>query len=157
MIGGGSGEFSKALKIHLVPAQHFSGRWIDDRNKSLWGGFIFNTPKGNIYFAGDTGYANFIHEISEKFQPIVLSLLPIGAYEPNDVIGYMHVNPEESVQMHLDLKSRKSAAIHFGRFPQAWESMIRPIGDLQEARKKYGLSKDDFQMIWPGKYLEISF
>lgn len=152
-----SSKLSSSLEVFSVPAQHFSGRWIDDRNKSLWGGFVLSTTEGNIYFAGDTGYGDFINEISKKFQPVVLSLLPIGAYEPNDVIGPMHVRPDEAVKMHFDLKSRKSIAIHFGRFPQAWESMAAPIRDLKKARVESGLSKEDFSMMWPGEFTEILF
>lgn len=151
-----SSEIKDGLNLYSVPAQHFSGRWLDDRNKSLWGGFVLTTREGNIYFAGDTGYGEFIHEISKRFQPIILSLLPIGAYKPNNVIGGMHVRPDEAVKMHFDLKSKKSVAIHFGRFTQAWDSMVDPIRDLKKARNETGLTKEDFMMLWPGTYTEVN-
>ena len=28
------------VKVHCVPAQHFSGRWLDDQNRRLWAGFV---------------------------------------------------------------------------------------------------------------------
>jgi N-acyl-phosphatidylethanolamine-hydrolysing phospholipase D len=36
-----------------------------------------------IYFAGDTGYCELFPELYQEFKGFDLSLLPIGAYEPN--------------------------------------------------------------------------
>ena len=45
----------KGLKIIFTPTQHFSGRWLNDSNESLWGGYVVVGSR-RFYFAGDTGY-----------------------------------------------------------------------------------------------------
>ena len=46
-------NFNK-IKIWTYPAQHWSSRWIIDRDRALWGAFVIETPTDNLYFAGDT-------------------------------------------------------------------------------------------------------
>src|SRR5437762_1303468 len=62
--------------VTLVPARHFSARAISDRNRNLWGGFVIHGEKGNVYFAGDTGWGPHFADIGERFAPIRLALLP---------------------------------------------------------------------------------
>src|SRR5665811_2032352 len=68
------------IAVTYVPAEHFSARSPFDRNKTLWGGFVLQTPAGAIYFAADTGDGPHIGAIAERFGSMTLSLLPIGAY-----------------------------------------------------------------------------
>ena len=51
------------------------------------------------------------------FGPFDLSILPIGAYEPNWIMFASHTSPEEAVKIHRDLQSKKSVAVHWGTFP----------------------------------------
>ncbi len=55
------------IRIRFVPAQHFSSRSITDRNKTLWGGFILEVNGKTLYFAGDTGYGEFVYKIRDKY------------------------------------------------------------------------------------------
>lgn len=34
---------------------------------------------------------------------------------------YQHINPEEAVKLHIDIKSKRSLAIHWGTFSLANE------------------------------------
>jgi hypothetical protein len=92
-----------ALKIHFVPAQHWSSRTLTDRNQSLWGGFVVDGPAFRFYFAGDSGYSKDFADIGERFPGIDLAALPIGAYEPRWFMRNQHVNPAEAVQALIDL------------------------------------------------------
>lgn len=47
----------KGVKIHCVPAQHFSGRSLSDGNKRLWAGWVVSGPTRRFYHAGDSGYS----------------------------------------------------------------------------------------------------
>ncbi|HET6527405.1 MAG TPA: MBL fold metallo-hydrolase, partial [Balneolaceae bacterium] len=60
-------DFNGALSLTAVPARHFSGRGLFDRNKTLWCGYVLHTVEGNIYFAGDSGYGSFFKEIGQRF------------------------------------------------------------------------------------------
>ena len=70
------------LTIHCVPAVHFSGRGLYDRNETLWCGYVIEFQERFVYFAGDTAFGGHIAQIRERFGPPHLALLPIGAYEP---------------------------------------------------------------------------
>ncbi|MEX2335784.1 MAG: MBL fold metallo-hydrolase [Fulvivirga sp.] len=80
------------LEVIAVPAQHFSGRGMLDRDATLWCGYVIRRSGGNIYFAGDTGYdQNIFKEIAENFAPIKLSIIPIGAYIPEWFMSPVHI------------------------------------------------------------------
>ena len=98
--------------VHFVECQHRSGRGIHDQMKTLWGSFVVETPAGNLYFAGDTGYSPHFKAQGERYGPFALSLLPIGAYEPRWFMKDIHLNPEEAVRAHRDLNSTQSLGIH---------------------------------------------
>ena len=62
----------KELEISFVPAQHFSSRFFDDKNTTLWGGFTIKSNNRIIYFAGDTGYdSEQFSQIREKLAKLI--------------------------------------------------------------------------------------
>ena len=89
------------ITVHSVQAQHFSARGLFDRDKTLWSGYVIDTPSGGIYFAGDTGYGAFFKQIGQKYPDIKVGLIPIGAYKPRWFMKPMHVNPEEAIQVRM--------------------------------------------------------
>ncbi|MBP9707328.1 MAG: MBL fold metallo-hydrolase [Oligoflexales bacterium] len=135
---------SGEVNFHFVPAQHFSSRWINDRFASLWGGFVINYRNTQIFFAGDTGYSNHFKQIQNKFPKTDLALIPIGAYEPRWFMKDMHVNPDEAVLAHLDLKAKQSIGMHFGTFQLTNEGIDEPAKALLIALKKYRVKSSDF-------------
>lgn len=148
--------FNDTLKVTCVPAQHFSGRGTIDRNATLWSGFVVSSPKGgNIYFAGDSGYGSIFEEIGHKFGSMRLSLIPIGAYSPIWFMSPIHCTPEEAIQIHFDVKSQQSLAIHHSTFPLADDAQTEPIEWLQEARLQRGLQEDDFFVLKEGAFRDI--
>jgi L-ascorbate metabolism protein UlaG (beta-lactamase superfamily) len=103
-------------KVHSVPAVHFSGRGIFDRNRSLWCGYVIEAAGGLVYYAGDTAFGGHFALIRERFGPPRLALLPIGAYEPRWFMSPVHMGPEEAVRAHEILAANTSIAIHQGTF-----------------------------------------
>lgn len=139
------------LSLTAVPAQHFSGRGLFDRNKTLWCGYVLHSSHGNIYFAGDTGYGDFIKKISNRFSPIQTSFLPIGAYKPRWFMKHIHMSPGEAVRAHKELQSQQSIGMHFGTFPMADDGMREPIEDLQKARDQHQINSEQFYILEEGK------
>lgn len=137
------------LHITSVPAQHFSGRGLSDRDKTLWCGYVLETTAGTLYFAGDTGYDGIFTEIGRRFD-IDLSFIPIGAYKPRWFMNPIHVDPEQAIQIHKDVSSNQSIGMHFGTFPLADEGMHEPQADLKKARKKHGVPKSIFYTLGEG-------
>jgi N-acyl-phosphatidylethanolamine-hydrolysing phospholipase D len=59
------------LRVTLVPAQHWSMRVPWDRNKRLWGGFVYESREGTSYHAGDTAFSEDVFRaIAERFPRI---------------------------------------------------------------------------------------
>ncbi len=137
-------------KLTLVPAQHFSMRGTCDRNTTLWGAFVIESQGGPVYFAGDTGFGIHFQQIYDKFGPMRFSMLPIGAFMPEDFMAPVHLSPAEAVDAHLIIKSRWSMGIHWGTFRQADDGLREPIDALKEAIGKNGLTSKDFSIFEHG-------
>jgi len=106
----------KGTKFTFTPTQHWSARGLADRNKSLWGGWFMSFPNFKSFHAGDSGYSKDFQDTQAKLGKPDLSLIPIGAYAPRWFMKANHVNPEEALQVALDLGSKKNYAMHWGTF-----------------------------------------
>jgi L-ascorbate metabolism protein UlaG (beta-lactamase superfamily) len=136
-----------AMSVTLTPAHHFSARTPFDRDRALWGGFVFVAGRTRIYFAGDTAYAWFFSEVARRLGPIDLALLPIGAYEPRWFMRAVHMNPEEAVQAHLDLGAPESIGMHFGTFQLTSEAIDEPLRALEAACRARGVAVSRFRTL----------
>ncbi len=132
------------ILIHFLEAKHWSQRSLNDRNKTLWGSFAIISDNFKVYFAGDSGYGDHFKAIGNKFNGFDVALLPIGAYEPRWFMKDHHINPKEAILAHIDLKARKSIAIHYKTFPLGREDYFDPIFDLQKAETELEFDKRDF-------------
>ena len=130
------------VEFTFTPTQHWSARSFYDRNRSLWGAWAALGPSLHWYFGGDSGYSADFADTRRFFAPrqeasagggFDVALLAIGAYEPRWFMREQHVEPAESVRMHLDLGAKKSLAIHWGTFSLTDESLDRPPVALAEA------------------------
>jgi L-ascorbate metabolism protein UlaG (beta-lactamase superfamily) len=138
-------------RVTYVPAQHFSSRGMFDRNRSLWGGFVIQVGGAVIYFAGDSGYSPYFAEIGHRFPHIDLALLPIGAYEPRWFMRQHHMNPEEAVQAHRDLRPVRSLGMHFGTFQLTDEGIDEPILALRRAHGEACVVESEFDILGFGE------
>lgn len=104
------------VALTCVPAQHFSSRGLFDRDRTLWAGFVVTGPAGTVYFAGDTGFGPHFAQVRERFGPVRLALLPIGAFRPEWFMSRVHMSPDEALEAHRILEAGTSVATHFGTF-----------------------------------------
>lgn len=130
---------SDSVQMVCTPAQHFSGRGMFDRDRTLWSGFALKTGKGSIYYAGDTGYGDFVREIAQRLAPIRLSFIPIGAYKPEWFMAPIHTSPADAIRMHREIRSPLSVAMHFGTFPLADDGMNEAAEELQKEAFSQGV------------------
>ncbi len=96
--------------------RHFSGRGLNDRQRTLWMSYILKTPSGRVYFSGDTGYGSHFTQTGQQLGPFRLAILPIGAFLPKWFMGSVHINPEEAIQAHKELGAHTSLAVHYGTY-----------------------------------------
>jgi L-ascorbate metabolism protein UlaG (beta-lactamase superfamily) len=139
------------LRIHCVPAQHWSARGLFDRYKTLWCGWVVKSRSFNFYFSGDTGYTPRLAEISMRLGAPDLAALPIGAYAPRWFMGPQHIDPPEAVRLHRELGVRRSLAIHWGTFELADDRLDEPVEDLRRVMTAQNLNPEDFWIIRQGE------
>jgi L-ascorbate metabolism protein UlaG (beta-lactamase superfamily) len=146
-----STKVSDSVSVFCVPSQHFSGRGLSDRNKTLWCGYVIETPHGRIYFAGDTGYGPFFDEIHAHFPDFRLALLPIGAYLPRWFMKPVHMSPDEALQAKQVLGAQTAIGIHFGTFHMADDSMNAGPERIHVLLDSLPAPKPDFRILENGQ------
>ena len=141
------------LTFTFTPVQHWSKRGLFDRNKSLWGGWYINFNDYGMYHAGDTGYSKDFIDTRLKLGAPKYAFIPIGAYDPEWFMAESHVNPEDAVQIMIDLEAEKAFGMHWGTFVLTDEDTLEPPSRLKEALKSS--NSPDFISLIPGKVIEI--
>ena len=133
------------LKIYLLPAVHWSKRSLTDTNKTLWGNFLIEHKNKKILFACDTGYGEVYKELGEKYGPIDLTMINIGAdnFKPMFDKTIYHTTPEEALNVAQDLKSKKVLGMHWGTFVLSLEPIMEPPIRFKDSAEKYGFNKED--------------
>ena len=145
------------VQIVLTPAQHWSGRGLNDRMTTLWGSYAVFAADCHLFFSGDTGYSKDFRDIHERLAPkqrdggFDVALIAIGAYEPRWFMSSQHINPAEAVQVHLDLAAKLSIGVHWGTFELTDESLDEPPRHLAEARRAKGLPDESFVTLAIGE------
>jgi N-acyl-phosphatidylethanolamine-hydrolysing phospholipase D len=141
--------------VHFVPVQHWSSRTPWDRHATLWGGYVVEGAAGQLpyrmLFVGDTGYSPDFRVLGERFGGFDFSLIPVGCYEPRWFHASMHVNEDEAVRIHLDVRSRLSMGIHWGAFRLCDEPVHAPLDELPRARARHGVPDEAFVLFNPGQ------
>lgn len=125
-------EVRPEVRVAAVPAQHFSGRGLADRDRALWAGYVVDGPAGVAYFAGDTGFGPQFAQVRERFGRPRLALLPIGAYRPEWFMSRVHTSPDEALRAHEILGAEASVGIHFGTFRLADDGQDEPAERIAE-------------------------
>ncbi|WP_232309682.1 MBL fold metallo-hydrolase [Candidatus Pelagibacter sp. RS39] len=151
-------QVNNDLKITLLPAVHWSKRSLTDTNKTLWGNFLIEYKNKKIFFACDTGYGNIYKELGEKYGPIDLTMINIGAYDfrPMFEKSIYHTTPEEALNVAQDLKSRKVLGTHWGTFVLSLEPIMEPPKRFKDNAEKYGFNKEDALIFKIGQISKIS-
>ena len=125
------------LKFAATPAQHFSGRTLGDRNKTLWASWVIQGAGTNLFFSGDSGYFGGFAEIGERYGPFDITMIENGAY--NKAWPTVHMHPEESLQAHLDLKGKAMLPIHNSTFDLSTHAWFEPLERVHALAPEYGI------------------
>jgi L-ascorbate metabolism protein UlaG (beta-lactamase superfamily) len=113
------------IEFVATPSQHFSGRGLFDSNSTLWASWVMIDGATRIFFSGDTGYFDGFKRIGERYGPFDLTLMETGAY--NVDWPHVHMQPEQTLQAHIDLKGRWLLPIHNGTFDLAMHAWYEPF------------------------------
>ncbi|NHF58742.1 hypothetical protein FK220_005285 [Flavobacteriaceae bacterium TP-CH-4] len=125
------------LKFICAPAQHFSGRGLNDRGKTLWCSWIIQSTKENIFFSGDSGYGLHFKEIGAQYGPFDFAMMECGQY--NELWKEIHMMPEETVQAGIDVQAQTIMPIHWGSFKLAMHPWTEPVERLTQKANELGI------------------
>jgi N-acyl-phosphatidylethanolamine-hydrolysing phospholipase D len=140
--------------LTCLPSQHWSRRFEQGVNESLWCSWLLDSGNHRYYFAGDTGYFHGFAEFGRRFTPIDVAMLPIGAYEPRWFMREQHMNPAEAYRAFLDLGAHMMLPMHWGTFDLTDEPADLPPGVLRQAVRQAGGDASRIRLLaigerWP--------
>jgi N-acyl-phosphatidylethanolamine-hydrolysing phospholipase D len=147
-------------KVTCLPARHFSGRSLADRNATLWCSWTVEAAAHRVYFAGDTAHHPDFGDIGLQCGPFDLVLMPIGAYDPRWFMRPVHMDPEEAVSAYASLvdahaargkRSAVMAAMHWGTFVLPDEPVDEPPRRAHAAWAARGFPNDNLWIMAPGE------
>ena len=84
-----------------------------------------------------------------------VALIAVGAYQPRWFMKEQHVNPAEAVQIHQDLKAKRSVGVHWGTFALTDEPLDQPPKDLAVAVASKALCPQDFTLMAIGETRQL--
>jgi N-acyl-phosphatidylethanolamine-hydrolysing phospholipase D len=126
------------LRLICLPAQHFSGRTLGKRNRTLWCGWSLRSSTRSVLFAGDTALHPDFELVGNRAGPFDMAILPIGAYEPRWFMGAVHMNPADCLAAVEELDKSQNGkppivvAAHWGTFKLTDEPMNEPPRRMRE-------------------------
>jgi N-acyl-phosphatidylethanolamine-hydrolysing phospholipase D len=150
------GQAHRGVEFQLTPAQHWSGRSLSDRNRTLWGGWAVLGADFHWFFTGDTGYSRDFADIRQALAPrhtpeqgggFDVALIAVGACLPRWFMKDQHVDLNEAVQIHLDLGAKRSMGVHWGTFALADDPLDQPIHELPRVRAAKAVPEESFFLL----------
>ena len=125
-VDGGNG-----IQLICLPAQHWSMRFGQWRNTTLWASFLLTSPDLKIFIGGDSGYFVGFKEIWRRHPQIDYALLPITAYHPRWFMHHAHMDALETLYAFRDLNARILIPTQWGAFRLGNEPIGYPAIDLK--------------------------
>lgn len=116
------------VAFRATPSQHFSGRSLGDRNKTLWASWVLSSERHQVFFSGDTGLTPELAEIGRRYGPFDLVMLEVGAFHPS--WGTIHLGPENALEALTMLGGGTLLPVHWGTFNLALHDWDDPAETL---------------------------
>ena len=118
------------ITVTAVPARHFSGRSLSNRNETLWGSFVLAGPDHRVFYGADSGLWDGFRTIGAEYGPFDLTMLEIGAF--NELWKDIHLGPDGAVAAFEMLGGGLLMPIHWGMFDLATHGWREPIERIWE-------------------------
>lgn len=126
-----SAAVAPGVRVTSVPAQHWSGRTLDDHCRTLWMGFVIEGRTDTLYFAGDTGWGRFFSLIHARWPRFRVALLPIAPFVPYWYMHRKHESPADAIHAAQVLHAETSVPIHWGTFELGDDGRMQPVDTLR--------------------------
>lgn len=112
------------LRITATPAQHFSGRGLTDRNRTLWASWVIASEHHRVFFSGDSGFSPVFGDIGQRYGPFDLVMIETGAYHPS--WAAIHMGPEKALEVQALLRGDVLLPVHWSTFNLALHDWDEP-------------------------------
>jgi N-acyl-phosphatidylethanolamine-hydrolysing phospholipase D len=133
----------RGIELAALPVVHFSGRGLNDKNKTLWCSWSISSQSGKVFFSGDTSYSSTTFKtIGKEYGPFDLGIVSIGAYKTRKYGPESHLTPEEAVKVALETKSNIAVAMHWGTIGLSDEPPWEPPIRFKKSAQDNGISSD---------------
>jgi L-ascorbate metabolism protein UlaG (beta-lactamase superfamily) len=113
------------LSVVCTPARHASGRFLFDKDGTLWAGYALLGERHRAYYSGDTGLFPAMREIGEKLGPFDVSMIETGQY--NRAWPDWHIGPEQAVVAHQRVRGGVMLPVHWALLGLAFHGWTEPV------------------------------
>lgn len=118
-------NLGNSFTVNCLTARHFSGRSLK-RNNTLWASYLLETPTGNIFIGGDSGYGRHFKEIGQRFHgKIDLAILENGQY--NQAWRMIHTMPSQLDSVVRDLGATCNITVHHNKYALSMHPWDEPM------------------------------
>jgi N-acyl-phosphatidylethanolamine-hydrolysing phospholipase D len=149
-------DHGNGARLICLPAQHWSRRFTQGIDTTLWASFLLSTESVKIYLGGDSGYFMGYKEFGRKFPDIDYALIPVTAYSPRWFMHYAHLDPREALDAFQELKARYMIPTQWGTFRLGDDPVGLPALDLRKALKDTPVDPDRLIVMDLGQILPIT-
>ena len=147
----GESIFDEDLTLVCTPARHFSGRFLVDKDKTLWSGWALLGRDKRVYYSGDTAMFPELTKIGKRYGPFDATMIETGAY--NQLWTDVHLGPEQAVLAHQMVQGDLMIPVHWGMFDLGLHGWTEPIERTLIAAHKSGVRVTTLR---PGESVEPS-
>jgi L-ascorbate metabolism protein UlaG (beta-lactamase superfamily) len=125
------------IELTAAPSQHFSGRTLWDRNKTLWASWAIKSGDQKIFYSGDSGYFPGFADIGNRLGPFDLALMENGAYD--SYWPAAHMSPEQTVKAFNDIGGKTLYLVHNSTFDLAFHGWRDPLERVSALAEQQGV------------------
>ncbi|MEL6770714.1 MAG: MBL fold metallo-hydrolase [Bacteroidota bacterium] len=131
------GTGTNTVRLVSTPARHFSGRFVNDRDATLWTGWAFLGAERRVFYSGDTALTPSFAEVGERLGPFDLTLIEVGAY--NEAWSDVHLGPEQAVAVHRMVRGEVMMPVHWCTFDLSLHGWTEPAERVRTAADALGI------------------
>ncbi len=132
-----STEVGPGLRVTSVPARHFSGRSMTNRNETLWAAFVLRGDRHTVLYGADSGLWPGYATIGAEYGPFDLTMLEVGAF--NELWKDIHLGPDGALEAFALAGGGVMMPIHWGLFDLALHGWREPIERVRALAAERGI------------------
>jgi N-acyl-phosphatidylethanolamine-hydrolysing phospholipase D len=148
-------DLGDGKKLICLPAQHWSRRFCQGYNETLWASFLLMTPETSVYYGADSGYFIGYKEFGRRFPAIDYALISTTAYHPRWFMHYAHKSIPEALDAFDDLGARYFIPTQWGTFQLGDEPPGHPALELLRTIQERNLDPSRFLLLDIGEIRPI--